>query len=271
MFAEPITTFATATEFLQGLRPKTFAQTVEHLQTIRGACQIVKVSREFGFETRAELRALSVIFDLGTYAEKIFEFIGELFPILDSAYEEFTECGQAYIQIYPQGMNTFTDEDYYDLFENPRVMGFEMAPEMFIMFLNFINHVDCETWDQAASYFGWGNIEFPGDTLGDYYLDEVVLAELLDEAGMSPFIALLPFGLMGDNPFFTWNPMSEDSEPFELSVENVRWLTAQWEEAQEIFKKHQQVDRMLQEDPGYYARFLECWRASLKIREAVRL
>ena len=273
MFADamPMVTFRTAQDFLQGLRPKTFNQVVSELHQFRTGTRIVEIARALDFDQRDELKTLAVVFDLKLYVEEVVNLIGELFPLNpEASYEMAWDGDFGSISIEPQGMNVFSDEELNELVIDPTGWEADVSLTIFVFYLFAINHVWEEAWDLAAEHFGWTDVPFPADTEGNNYLDEDALREQLQQVGMEPFMGLLPFGIFGENPFFIWRPYdSYDNSYFEFTLDTVRWLQDQWAEAVEIINQKDEAERMAQEDPGCYARFLACWRASLRERVEV--
>ena len=264
-----VVTFTQAREWLQGMRPKTFQQACDHLGQIAKGGQLVRTFRELGLHTLPDLNTLSCVFDFGQYAEAVIEVLGGLFPIMqESMLQDFYDTGEMYIFLEPQGMNAFSDEEYNNLIAGPDEYSPDLRLDVFVFYLNHIDHIWDEAWDEAAAYFNWGEIPFPEDTQGENYLDEKCLAQLLDEAGMAPFMGALPFALLGDNPFFVWRYYDDYGtwDPFEFSAEKVRWLQEQWQAAEKILDDYRCAKWMVERDRGLYARFLECWRASLRPR-----
>jgi hypothetical protein len=90
---------------------------------------------------------------------------------------------------------------------------------------------------------------------------------------MEPFIGSLYVGMfLEDNTFYRIRYFDQwNIEDVPFSVENIRRLQKEWQEAQKIQEEHSKAIKMVEMDPTCYARFMEVWKSCMRRRARVRV
>lgn len=261
--------FSFAIGELDKFTPKSYYDADSELTNITSSISLSVIAVEFGFINKPEFKTLAAQWDVETYLTLVLNSIDELFPIMSDAMEEGLLNGEnSDILIEPAGLNRFSTEEWYDIRESLHDYIFTEDQSLLIFFKFLDQCAPEESWDKAASIFGWPIKDAPEClTRRNCHMDLDGLTEEMNKISPNIIHALdVATGAISDNPFFTFNPY-EDACCYPVTCAAIRELIDCWEQAQEIMLSSQRAQELVIERPSLYRKILKVWDKHLVANE----
>jgi hypothetical protein len=223
--------------------------------------------REIGIDQDEELTRLLYTRDDEGYVGRAMTLLSKDIALdVDWMEQDYMDTDEGRIYLRPEllGINSMWDEEFQEAFDTPEdVFDVENRLVPFFTCLNL--GFDGETWEACNKYFGW-RIPEPLKVEGniDFEKFERVMADL----GYGDFLAAFEVGCGGNNLFFT-NDINSD--PFELTLENVEYLRREYAEAKEILKISAACTKKVKHNRGILREIMIAWHGCAVERQRVRV
>ncbi|MCE1255592.1 MAG: hypothetical protein LWX83_18835 [Anaerolineae bacterium] len=251
--------FNTALDFVSNFDPPTFDEAHHGLNGIECVINLSDIYHHYHLGEREEFKRLITIFDPSTFAERIIDFIDELFPVLDEAlYEEIQDGTINSILVRPQGLNNFSDDETFELWES--VENYTIPPIAWFLKLLDTNPGP-DAWDHLVEVY---NIPCEYDDMPGSYTEYLDLDLFRKKSKrINPYIIdALEYatGAVYENPFYVNMLDYYDDNSIELNIENIELLKESWEEAKKISNNVELCQAAFDSDPQLYKRTQKAWK-----------
>lgn len=253
-FPEFLTDFETKVRQLRSKKLVDFYQVSECVESIKSKINTVIAAKQCGLTKAPELKRLACVFSDEEYCQTVIELLSRELPMLD--VDMYAEEGQYFLMADIMGMNSWSEEQVYDLVNEPHGFGQDAGLTAFLELINY-GIDDDEPWAKCADYFHWPilshyTVEYAGE------FNRTRLKRLLKRKGAPPelyTVVMLTFFPPGDNYFLSVTADDWECDPdcmnFEITTENVRYLRKMWKQAQPLLEQIEPARDWIVENPQF--------------------
>lgn len=262
-----------ARDYLTSRRMPTFHDARSVLERLGEVAQAAEVLKELKPDKEWK-GSLGRLFSFNVERGEILEVeedaisaVGELFPIRQDVMEDAIlnlEEGQPlFIDIEPQGVS-WSFDGFYEYANEPE--GFDDRASVIVMAWSLDTQLEKEVWELLAERFGWPEriprcIEMSTDGF-----DVDKLEKLLDEKGLSEFKDVFTIVWQNTGSHF-FDISMDECDPIDFSIESVRALQEEWENAQLYLTSLNKAIERAAQDPGVLEVVIDTWDACCQFNE----
>jgi len=201
-------------------------------------------------------------------ARLVAALVENLFPVHDLWLEEMLgEGGIPYIPILCQNITSSWD-DFDEACRKPDRALHPQSGATWLFFLLGYSVTDKEVWSRAAQRFHWPQelTCAPDVASSKYELDKEALYANLESAGLADFVAAARLSLWDTGSVFLDldDGMLADN-PFDFTAEQIQFLAAQWQVAEQILESSVRAGRAALRNPALVLQALDCYRRASRL------
>lgn len=223
---------------LSARRAEPFRNFELQVMRMRSYAQVIMAARVCKLTRNAELQTLECAFSDERFCEKVISLVCEELPLFEMAMEEAIYEGESFVlMIEPCGLNSFSGDDVYELFENPDNYGENFSLAAFLLMVSFQENSE-DYWQTCAEYFDWPTSE---PIMIDHYtsINRAALSRYLRSHGCPELYDAVKMVLLPTGNAFLDTPADDyDGLTYEFTAENLKYLRRQWKQARPMIEAY---------------------------------